>query len=435
MALKILLTDTTRWPAAARLAIGLTKAGFDVSAVCLSRGHPLRKTRAVGRTFAYSAFRPLRSLTAAIEATDPRIVIPCDDLAVQHLHELHAHARGLGPSGSRIAALVERSLGRPQSYPIVSARHDLIEFARAEGLRVPHTSLIRTMDDLQLCLAEHTLPLVMKADGTAGGRGVKIARTAEQAGQFFLELSRMSGTVRAVKCLYVDRDPFCLRPWWKGSSPAITAQAYIEGRPANCAVVCWEGRVLAGIAVEVIGAQGPTEPATVVRVVQNAEMMGAAERIAKRMGLSGFFGLDFMIEERSGAAYLIEMNPRCTPLCHLQLGSRGDMIAALAAQISGRPVRHTPPVTQNEVIAYFPQAWHCRSPFLQSGFQDIPRGEPDLVRELLRPRPERIFSSRRFDSLHRVTAGGRVLAERLLSGAMRAYRGYPLAGPKRPRLP
>src|SRR6266849_3337630 len=90
-----------------------------------------------------------------------------------------------------------------------------------------------------------------------------------------------------------------------------------------------------------------------------------------------------------GAIHLIEMNPRCSPLCHLQLGKGRDMIRALWAQLSGQPLRETPRVTQMDMIAYFPQAWNCRSEVLKSSFHDLPLGEPELVQDLLRPWPDR----------------------------------------------
>ena len=98
--------------------------------------------------------------------------------------------------------------------------------------------------------------------------------------------------------------------------------------------------------------------------------------------MSGFFGLDFMIEDGSGALYLVEMNPRCTPLCNLQLGEGRDLIGALSAQLSGKPLQASPPVTENDVIAYFPQSWHWdrKSKLLESSFHDVPWEEPDLVR-------------------------------------------------------
>ncbi len=421
----ILLTDTTRWPCAARLAIGLSKAGGSVFAVCPTRGHPLLKTRVVRQTFPYSGLHPLESLETAIEATKPEIIIPCDDRGVQHLHELHARACSLDSAGSAIVTLIERSLGAPESYPIVSARYDLLKIAREEGLRAPDTNLIGTIDDLKSWQPGRTLPLLLKADGTSGGRGVRIARTAEEAEQCFLELARPFGTAQVMKRLIINRDPFWLGPWWNDSKPAVIAQSYIQGRPANCAVVCWKGKVLAGFGVEVASLQETTGPATVVRVVDNPDMLLSAERIARRLNLSGFFGLDFMIEEGTGATYLIEMNPRCTPLCHLQLGRGRDMIEALVAQLSGQPFRETPPVTENDMIAYFPQAWNYKSELLQSSFQDIPQGEPQLIEELLRPWPERTLLARIANNLYKRSSDNSSKVKRTLSGVFSVGHTHP----------
>lgn len=125
-----------------------------------------------------------------------------------------------------------------------------------------------------------------------------------------------------------------------------------------------------------------------MRIVDSPEMMFAAERIARRLGLWGFFGLDFMIDDDTGASHLIEMNPRCTPLCHLRLGQGSDMIGALWERLSGQSLGVAPCVTRNDLIAYFPQAWHCKSEFLRTGFQDVPHDEPDLMKDLLERWPD-----------------------------------------------
>ena len=388
------MTDTTRWGRSARIAIELSNAGCGVSAVCLARRHPLLKTRVVRQVFPYSALHPLDSLAAAISAADPHIVIPCDDRAVLHLHQLHAQARGSGAAGDHLAALIERSLGSPDSYPVVSVRYNLLEIAREEGLRVAESQPIHTLDDLRSWGAEHSLPWVLKADRTWGGGGVFIARTLQHAERFFKGIPRFFGTALAVKRMIVNRDPFWLLPSWSRWMPGVIVQSHIKGRPANCAVVCWEGRVLAGIAAEVLTSGKPTGPAAVVRIVDNPEMMRCAESLARRLRLSGFFGLDFMIEEGSGASHLIEMNPRCTPLCHLRLGEGRDMIGALCAQLSGQALQATPCVTKNDTIAYFPEAWHCDSGVLQTSFRDVPHGEPDLIRELLQSSPDSTLFAR-----------------------------------------
>ncbi len=384
----ILLTTTTRWATGARLAISLSGAGFKVSAVCLSHDQPLLKTRAVSQIYPYSGLRPLQSLSDAIEASSPEFIAPCDDRAVQHLHELYKST-----SDGKIAALIERSLGSPNSYRIVSGRYSLLEVAREEGLRVPNTCVVDTADDLANWHGREAFPWVLKADNTFSGYGVKIANSLAQAQEYFLELSGLYGTKSVLKRLIVSRDPFWVRPWWNRVQPPIVIQAFVQGTPANCAVVCWEGRILAGIGVEVLLAGGPTAPATVVRVVNNRDMMQAAERIAGRLHLSGFFGLDFIID-RSGAAHLIEMNPRCAPPCHLRLGSGRDLVAALLAQLSGQPMQEFPAVTDNDVIAYFPDAWHAQCELLKTSFHDIPQGEPILVEELLRQPAQRPLLSR-----------------------------------------
>ena len=143
LAPRVLMTDTQRWSSAARLAIGLSKAGCQVSAVCPTRGHPLLYTRVIEKTFPYSSLRPIESLIAAIAATNPEIIIPCDDRGVEHLHELFLRA------GDELATLIERSLGSPEGYSAVSSRYGLLRIASEEGLRVPDTMLVKDVEDLK----------------------------------------------------------------------------------------------------------------------------------------------------------------------------------------------------------------------------------------------------------------------------------------------
>ncbi|MGH9498298.1 MAG: ATP-grasp domain-containing protein [Terriglobales bacterium] len=386
---RVLLTDTDRRPYAARLALVLAEAGCEVSAICSSVGHPLLKTPVVHKRFSYSPLHPLDALMRAVDSVRPDIIVPCDDRGVRHLHELYAHARQQrGESSEKLVSLIEHSLGAPESYSIVSARFELLRVAEEEGCRVPKTVLINTREDLD-AQASQPFPWVLKADETWGGRGVRIAHNAEQGHAYFDEVSRPFRFGRAVKRMVVNRDPFWIRPWWESRKPAVVVQAYVHGRPANCAVWCWQGELLGEIGVEVLSADEVTGPASVVRVLNNPDMISCAERIARRLRLSGFFGLDFMIEDGTNDAYLIEMNPRCTPLCHLRLGKGRDLVGALWARLSGQAIPDAQAITENDMIAYFPQAWNSKSEFLESSFHDIPRNHPELIKEFLRPWPER----------------------------------------------
>jgi hypothetical protein len=129
-------------------------------------------------------------------------------------------------------------------------------------------------------------------------------------------------------------------------------------------------------------------PATVLRLIDNAEMSIAAERMARRLNLSGLHGFDFMLEAQTGNAYLIEINPRSTQVGHLTLGLGRDIPAALYSAVSGQPACPAMKVTNDDTIALFPQEW-IRDPastFLQSAYHDVPWDKPELIRACVHAR-------------------------------------------------
>jgi hypothetical protein len=162
----------------------------------------------------------------------------------------------------------------------------------------------------------------------------------------------------------------------------VSAQTLITGHEATSTVACWQGTVLAGLHFEVVNKKYAAGPATVMRLIDNVEMTRAVEKMVRRLNLSGMHGFDFMLEASSGAAYLIEINPRITQVAHLALGSGRDLPAALTAALLGSNLQPSPKVTENDTITLFPQEWmrDAESPFIQSGYHDVPWGEPELVR-------------------------------------------------------
>jgi thioesterase domain-containing protein len=390
----ILLVDSSWWPCAPRIAMAFQDAGCRVAAICPPRGHPLLKTRGIAKIWPYGAVRPLESLAAAIEGADPDLIVPCDDRAVGHLHQLYRSAEG--PAAQRIRELISRSLGSAATFDVLTSRYALMDVARELGIRVPESMPVESADDLRRWPAAAASNWLLKSDGSWGGHGVR-STNAENAERVYSELKRPLSTLRFLKRFLVNRDPFWWEMWRKQISAPVMAQARVAGRPANSAIACWQGRVLAQICVEVVEAQSATGPATIVKVVENAEMISAGEKLASRLGLSGMIGLDFMIESETGHPYLIELNPRCTPLTHLKLAKGRDLVGMLAAEISGRPPRQRPPATDKDLIAYFPQAW-LGSPdkdLLRVSYQDIPWDAEGLVHELLRvPWPDRSILAR-----------------------------------------
>ncbi len=150
-------------------------------------------------------------------------------------------------------------------------------------------------------------------------------------------------------------------------------------------MVCQNGRVLAMVTVEVLCAQGATGAALAVRLIENEEIQTAAERIAERLQLSGFHGLDFILEKETGHAYLIEMNPRCTQLGHLPIAVQGDLAGIFCRAFTDAHPQQQQRSFCEKTIVFFPQAImsNAKFPYLQTSYVDVPWGEPRLVRELM----------------------------------------------------
>lgn len=378
---RVLVATTCRWFSAARLAVSLANAGFDVDAVCPSR-HPLAATSVARRPHSYRAIAPVRSFGSAVAATNPDIIIPCDEPALRHLHELYYRAEGRGRERQGVRALIERSLGAPANFQIVCERASFMKVAEEEGIRGPKTQVISNTADLTKWTARMGFPVVLKSDGTSGGDGVRIARTPQEAENAFHALQAPPSLARAAKRTLADKDARSIWPSLLRNQPVISAQTFVEGREATSTIACWEGTVLAGLHCEVLNKHYATGPATVLRLIENAAMSAAAEKIARRLGLSGIHGLDFMLETDTGQAQLIEINPRATQVGHLALGSGRDLPAALYAAVTGNIAHEAPTITDKDTITLFPHEWlrNPASPFIKASYHDVPWDEPELIR-------------------------------------------------------
>jgi glutathione synthase/RimK-type ligase-like ATP-grasp enzyme len=360
-------------------------AGFRVEALCPS-GHPVTKTSAVRDTIRYRPLLPLKSLEHAIEATHPDLVIPADDLAVRHLHTLHQRDLRRGANGARSVLLIERSMGSAEGFPVLYDRAASMRVAEEEGVRVPETHVLHSVDDLKRWVDSVGLPTVLKANATSGGDGVRIVRTMKEADLAFRTLQAPPLIARASKRALMDDDWTLVQPSLLRRRSVISAQKFIEGRERTSVLACWKGTVLALLHFEVIKNRSTAGPATVVRLIENDDMSDAAGKIAGRLGLSGVHGLDFILEARTGKPHLIEINPRATQLCHLTLGPRRDVSAALMGALSSKSVAPSPRLTENDTIALFPQEWirDPQSSFLRSAYHDVPWQEPRLIEDCIR---------------------------------------------------
>jgi len=386
-----LIIATTPWPLSGRLAVRLIAHGCEVAALC-PRGHVLGNVAGMGPLFTYRARNSVAMLERAVAAAAPDIVIPCDDRAVWQLHELQERRPDL-------RGLIETSLGRAAAFPAVRSRSRVMEVARECGIRVPETQPLESAGDVRAWFRTQPGAAVVKVDGTWGGSGVQIVHTEEQA---LLAMQRFSAPERrgsSWKRWLINHDPLAFWQGWGGTARHISIQRFISGRPANCMLATWQGRLLGMVSVEVLCTQGKTGASTIVRLIRNETMLRDAQRLTESLGLSGFHGLDYILEEGTERPFLIELNARCTQLGHLVLPGQGDLAGLLCAQLGARDRAGDRPELpiDRDIIAFFPQAlaWNPDSPYMQQSHHDIPWAQPALVRELLRdPWAERQWLSR-----------------------------------------
>jgi hypothetical protein len=385
-----LICATLWWPSAARLAMAFVRHGCNVSAVC-PPGHPLRFVTGISSIYPYQGLAPIGLLRSAIRAAQPDLIVPCDDMAVWQLHALHAGETDLQP-------LIELSLGAPDAYSAIQQRGEVLRIAESVGIRIPSSQTINSVDELNEWNFDK--PAVLKLDGTWGGEGVLVVHSLAQAIKAFQSTPKTLKAWMAWKRFLINRHSFALWAWWGRKISRMTIQEFISGRPATTMFACWRGEVLASSTVEVLASQAPTGAANVVRVFKNREIEDAVRRLACKLQLSGFHGLDFVIEHNTDAAYLLELNPRATQLGHLNLSAHGDLAKVMTQKLKNEaPQTASENQVQDRAIAFFPYTFKTdpRSLYLHHGYHDVPWEEPALVRVLLRDSwPERQWPSRIF---------------------------------------
>jgi thioesterase domain-containing protein len=378
---RVLLVTACCWLTTTRLAFALSEAGFTVEALCPA-GHSLARVKFVSATYRYRALRPISALRNAIKRSKPDLIIPSDDYTAAQLHELYRHSNTSGADASKLRTLIARSLGYPKQYPIFYARDQIASLAHTAEVPCPTVVTFRNEEELLCQLDRIGFPAVLKTDGSCGGTGVAIAHSFADAKLAFQKLIAYPGLIRALKRLIIDRDAALILPSLRHARARVSVQPFVHGRPANAAVACWEGEVLAHVCVEVLASDGATGPARVVRVISHPGMSLAVERMTRALRLSGLCGFDFILDSTDGSAHLIEFNPRATQTCHLVSSDGNQLLASLAKKLCELNIVGGARHTICGPIVLFPHGFEFDPKDLYSQYAeiDIPRNSPELVK-------------------------------------------------------
>lgn len=332
--------------------------------VACSDFHPVRSVTGVSKRHRYGGADALASLARAIDRSAPQLIVAADDIAVDHLQSLRK-------AGSQaLAARIEDSLGPAESYEVIASRVRLIAVAQALGLDAPDCTPIASAGDLEGWLRQTGTPAFLKLDASCGGEGVRLVRGPDDAAAAFAAFGRTVG-----------KGPLSRL---RKQGPVFSAQRSVIGRPANCSAFAWRGEVLGVVSVVTLETLHAFGIATVVRPVESAAMRNAAVALARELRLTGFFGLDFIVQGEGERAWLLELNPRPTPISHFALGPGQDLVAALVSKLDGRPPVARPVAPRlGAEVAIFPYMLRDNGAGAQA---DWPVGQPQLIRAFARRR-------------------------------------------------
>src|SRR5262249_18617274 len=132
---------------------------------------------------------------------------------------------------------------------------------------------------------------------------------------------------------------------------------------------------------------------TVLRFIESAETRELSETLCRAFGMTGFFSVQFVLDGKSGDAYLLEINRRL--VTHMHLGERvGRDLASAFFGRDPRAGRLRAPADGEDaggIIAVFPREWlrDPDSPHLVEFPVDVPWDDPALFAAMLAMRHER----------------------------------------------
>lgn len=382
--MKVLVITLRRWwLGVSRLPDALSKAGFEVAAWCPHESF-LARTQGVSRHFPWDNGADwTRQLRGIVADWRPDVVIPGDETIASFLRKLAAQSLLLHPQNAALRKLLRRSLGHPHLTRPLDGKIEFQRLATRLGVRTPDD---RPVFDFECALGSASglgYPVVLKDDFGAAGIGVKVCENPAELREGWDQLDagrRLPDSRR-------EKLTLALAQLTGKSQPHRSLQKFIQGKPAFHAVSALEGRRLTGVTaiVEVTDPPG-TGPSCVVRLCELPEVSSACEKIIRATGMTGFAGFDFMIEDLTGHAYILECNPRPTPVSHLGGLIGDDLCAAFHDALANRPVAAASavPKPQERLVAFYPQEMlrDPQSPYLSSAYLDIPRDDAPLMAAL-----------------------------------------------------
>jgi hypothetical protein len=363
----LIVTMGTDYIAPARMPYELQRAGFHVALIA-PREALATQTAHVDRI---DCFPPgvtllgwIAALSAAVDAVQPALILPGDDVALRTLMQIVLGA----PAGEHLAPLIRRSLGDPEGWIDSIDKTRLFELAQREGVAVAEGG-VAADDDEAVALANALgYPVIVRSDYGSAGEGSMRCHSAAE--------------VRSALAT-----PGATGAWVPAGPRRVLVQRWIDGAIVNRSSLAWDGAEIAGFTRGRLETHpSPLGPASVVEFVGIPGVAAATRTLFAALRMHGMIGTQFVVA--NDVAYLIEINRRMLPAAHS--GSRVGVDLAQALHAVARGAAWTGPRDLPEGkglrLALFPQEWirNPASPWLGTLACDAPWHDPRLFAAMLR---------------------------------------------------
>ncbi len=375
----LIIALNENWTGISRLPYGLDRAGFEVFSLCPKKSL-IAKTKFLKGSILYPTFTYSRSkffylwIVYAILTLKPQVVLPGDEetiLAMQNVANLTKNIPFLG----FVSTLLRQTMSPEEFDSITLSKSEFQEKCKEWGIRTPQNIIVRDLVEARAAAKKMLFPLVVKHDSGYGGSGVCICENEEELTKYFQIIEKVS-LVTVLKN-QVKRIFFITI---LSAKQSISLQQYIEGVVGIAPFCADKGEVFASNSMLKIRTfPGKTGPTAVAEGIDNKEIEAFSEIVAQKLEISGFSSLDFIIDSKSGLPYVIEINPRPTPSCHI---GEGHIVNDLC-EIYFKGLNGIPLIKNNYfayTIAMYPgeKRRDPQSNFLKTAYHDVPVNDPDL---------------------------------------------------------
>jgi hypothetical protein len=372
------------WTGISRLPSGLDRAGFDVYAICPKKSF-LAHTKFLKKAVLYPTFTYSRSkliylwIVAGILYFKPDLLIPGDEDTILALQNL-SNSLEKNPFFGKISILIRKSL-TPKSFDsIVLSKSDFQEKCREWGLRTPRNLVLDNVEMALVSAREMGYPVVLKHDSGYGGSGVFICQTETDIKNHF-DIIQKESVLKKIRVIL--KNTFFISIFNNDSK--ISLQQYIDGRVGQ-SPFCAESGVVFGFnpMLRLHTYPGKTGPASVSQGFENPDIEYFVKTVAKKLNYTGFGSLEYMIDEKTKQLFIIELNPRPTPTCHISsqyvTNDLCDVFYKGLNSIFLEDRKTFVPYT----VAMFPgeKKRDPYSPYLTENYHDIPLNDPLLLKAL-----------------------------------------------------